>query len=106
MVGDDRGSRPIANWNCNDCSADDRRQRNCDGESNPRFRVAVGQGRSGFVLRRCPYAEVTPFTRYVLKHYVRLLDRNLLPRAGGTDDQDARLMAAFDVLDRELQRLC
>ncbi|NLH48587.1 MAG: hypothetical protein GX444_08280 [Myxococcales bacterium] len=53
-------------------------------------------------MNRCPWRLIERETILAIKHYRRYREHSLLPRAGGTLDQDARLLQAFDLLDAEL----
>ena len=74
-----------------------RNHRNCDGKSNPKYGDQFG----GELFTRCPLAERSEFTRRAMRHYQRYTERGLLPRPGGTAEQEPRLMQAFDIIDSE-----
>lgn len=97
--------RRVREWTCAACTASQKTKRNCDGRSNRAFRLALGVGDAAVVAHRCPWAELGVFAKRALRHYARYRAHGLLPRVGGTGEQDARLMQAFDVLDAEVARV-
>jgi hypothetical protein len=72
--------------------------RNCEGSGQSHYRDTFG----GMIVNQCPVKLIDRATLNVFKHYGRYREHGLLPRPGGTFDQDARLMQAFDTLDGEL----
>jgi hypothetical protein len=56
-------------------------------------------------VKRCPLADISQFSLHMLGHFARYRDHGVLPHAGGSADQDARVLQALDVLEAEARDL-
>jgi hypothetical protein len=96
MAEVDMGER----YNCNDCVDERMISMDCDGDNENPGRVPILPAVPRMFTRRCPKAliEEYPESLDLWEAFTLWKCVKVLPLAGGTDDQDAKTMEAFQFI--------
>lgn len=83
---------------CQHCTEQLKKHRGCNSKPLQPYLL------DGKELPRCPIKMITPFTNFCIKYY-QYFQKGFLPFEGTIMHQPAKLMEAFDIIERETDRL-
>lgn len=83
--------------NCQNCTEILKGCRGCNSKGTQPFIF------DGTELLRCPIKLITPFSQFCIKYY-QYFQRGFLPFEGTIMHQPAKLMEAFDIIEREIDK--
>ena len=93
---------PRYRLNCQICTDTQKRYRGCEAEALQPFILEIDGEREK--LTRCPLTMITAKTIRIMRYH-RFFRDGFLPSIGGIDQQSAKLLEAFEVIDNEKEKV-
>ncbi len=93
---------PRYRLNCHTCTKTQKLYRGCEANALQPFTFQFDE--EEYKILNCPIKLITPFTIKVMRYH-RFYQSGFLPSQGGLNNQSARLLDAFEIIDNELNKI-
>lgn len=93
---------PRYKLNCHTCTKPQKLYRGCETKASQPFTFLLDG--EEYKIACCPVKLITPFTIIIMRYH-RFYQAGFLPTPGGINNQSAKILDAFEIIDNEIQRI-